>query len=113
MVTVSIGTDGFDRNSVMNADIERGQSIRIHGFRNRKPYDKTFVIGDTAEYGSYNLSYTGKIVSITEKTVTIEEPYNYNPPRRHRLKLREFSWRNYDFDAAETARRNSEAMYYL
>jgi hypothetical protein len=33
--------------------------------------DVEFGIGDTAIYDSFNLKYLGKIVSITEKTVTI------------------------------------------
>jgi hypothetical protein len=61
-----------------------------------------------AEYDSFNLSYYGPIAGITDKTVTIAEPYGN--PRKHRLKLSEFIWRNYDFDLNETARKNSDTM---
>lgn len=67
-------------------------------------YWKKFEIGGTAVYGSYNLTYTGKIVAITEKTVTIDEENG----TRHRLSLHEFSWRNWNFDLDEIAKRNSE-----
>ncbi len=67
----------------------------------------TFEIGDTAEYDSYNLSYTGAIKSITDKTVTI------SGMRTKRLRLADFAWRNYDFDAVKTAEKNAETMMYI
>ena len=69
---------------------------------------KRFEIGDSAEYDSYNLSYIGKIVSIGEKTVTIQEK-GLNG-RKHRLDTQTFAFRNYDFDLAEIAARNHEMM---
>lgn len=71
-------------------------------------YLKDFSVGDVAEYDSFNMSYTGRIVSITEKGVTIEEQVGCRGVRRHRLDLETFDRRNWDFDAEETARRNSE-----
>lgn len=73
----------------------------------------TFALGDTAEYGSYNLSYTGKITKITDKAVTIVAYPGSNMAKTHRLSVEEFCWRNFKFDAAETARRNAEEMMYL
>ena len=73
----------------------------------------TFALGDEAEYGSYNLSYTGTITKITEKCVTIVAYPNSNMSRTHRLSLNEFCWRNWDFDAVATAKRNNEEMMYL
>lgn len=70
-------------------------------------------VGDEAEYGSYNLSYTGTITKITEKCVTIVAYPGSSMARPHRLSLEEFCWRNFDFDAVETARRNHEEMMYL
>lgn len=73
----------------------------------------TFKVGDTAEYDSYNLSYTGTITKITEKTVTIVQYPGSSMARKHMLSLHEFAWRNWDFNAEETARKNSEEMMYL
>lgn len=73
----------------------------------------TFDIGDEAEYDSYNLSYTGKIVKITEKTISIVKYPGTTMARKHMLSLHEFAWRNFEFNAEETARKNSEEMMYL
>ena len=70
-----------------------------------------FEIGDTAIYDSFNLAYTGEIVQITEKRVTIRP--KYETKRVKRLTLAEFSWRNWSFDAETTQRYNSEIMNYL
>lgn len=96
-------------NSECNAEIVRNKSIRIHGVRwpnssGQRAFDRTFNIGDQAEYDSYNLSYYGEIVSITEKSVTIREKYS---DRKRRLKLDTFYWRNYDFDLATVAAENA------
>lgn len=55
-----------------------------------------------------NLSYTGAIKAITDKAVTITK-YGQN----HRLNIYEFCWRNWDFNAAETAARNAETSMYI
>ena len=73
----------------------------------------TLAVGDEAEYGSYNLSYTGTITKITEKCVTIVAYPNSSMSRPHRLSLNEFCWRNWDFDAVATAKRNNEEMMYI
>ncbi len=73
----------------------------------------TFHIGDIAEYDSYNLSYTGVILSITEKTVTIETYSGTQSARKHRLKISQFAWRNYNFNAEKTAKENFETMMYI
>lgn len=70
----------------------------------------TFEIGDAAEWDSYNLSYWGHIVSITDKTVTIEHRHGGG---KSRLKLDTFAWRNYKFNLAETQARNSDTMNYI
>jgi len=99
------------------AEVVPGESIRLFGAKKSMTteagfiaYETKFEIGDTAEYDSFNLSYTGKIVSITAKTVTIQPPLN---DKKRRLKIDTFQWRNWDFDAAETARKNSETMMYI
>lgn len=102
-----------------NISIEKNKSISIvtkaQGWEMKKAdadgnIIRTFAIGDTAEYDSYNLSYLGTIVSITEKTVTIQPQYD---TRTRRLKLGEFAYRNYKFDLAETLASNLETSYTI
>ncbi len=66
---------------------------------------KKFSVGDVCEFDSYNLHYLGKIVAISEKNVTV---YDDISKKNRRLSLYEFDWRNYDFDLAETQKRNAE-----
>jgi len=74
----------------------------------------TFDMGSTAEYDSYNLSYMGKIVGISEKSVTIMAyPDHPTMSKKHRLDLYSFCWRNANFDAVEAAKNNSEMMMTL
>lgn len=96
----------------MKAEIDRNKSIRIFGSRSGREYDKTFILGDQAEYDSFNLSYIGKIVGITDKTVTIQERYG-RTPRKHRLKLYEFNWRNYDFDLERVTHENAITSFSI
>jgi len=110
------------RNPVHLVEVEEGhhvdviprKSIRLHGLdRNRRngpvAYDRTFEIGDSAEYDSYNTSFIGRIVAIGAKTVTIDTKMG----ERRRLKLEQFSWRNRHFDLETVARRNAEESYYI
>jgi hypothetical protein len=84
-----------------------GESIIVQ----REGHEPTaFEIGDPAEYDSYNLKYTGKIVSITDKTVTILPKYEN---RKRRLKIEDFAWRNYDFNAERVAAENYETSHYI
>jgi hypothetical protein len=74
----------------------------------------SFVVGDIAEYGSYNLSYTGEITKITDKCVTIVAYKGHRGMEEaHRLDINEFCWRNHNFNAAETARQNAETSMYI
>ena len=73
----------------------------------------SFTIGDTAEYDSYNLSYTGKIVKITDKAVTIVAYPGSTIEKTYRLDIASFCWRNFKFNAAETARANAETSMYI
>lgn len=88
----------------------KGKSIQVF----RENQDGTieagtkFELGDIAEYDSYNLSYTGMIESITDKTVTIVKSYGRDV-QKHRLDLNTFCWRNFKFNLAETQARNHEA----
>jgi len=65
---------------------------------------RRFEVGDEVEYDSFNLSYTGPILAIGKKTVTVETSFR----GKKRLKAEEFGWRNWSFDPGETARRNAE-----
>ena len=81
-------------NFNIQTEITAGKSIRLYGEAYGNPVDVTFLIGDEAEYDSYNFSYYGEILSITEKTVTIKPRYGNT---NKRLKVRDFIWRNYNF----------------
>jgi hypothetical protein len=107
-----------------NADIVPGKSIRLHGvgltryipgsfhtpgsWSEPLPYDRTFNIGDTAEYDSYNLHYTGTIISIAGKTVAIQEDGVRG--KLHRLTITEFSRRNRDLDLVAIEERNDDVI---
>ena len=115
MVEQSDGKEYFAFNAQVSKD---KKLIRLFGFNRYGPtddgYSKEFKVGDTAEYDSFNLSYTGEIAKITEKTVTIMAyPGNPTMERTHRLDIHQFAWRNYDFNKEETARKNSEMMMTL
>jgi hypothetical protein len=108
MITVkNIGGDAH----VMNADVERNVSIRIYGTYT-KHYDKIFKVGDMAVYDSYNLVYTGEILSITDKSVTISQK-SVGTTRNKRLKLYEFTRRNYDYNSDRIAKENSDTMMVI
>ncbi len=81
---------------VWNADVVKGQSIRIHGTDGNRVQsrniDRTYKVGDRAAYDSYNLIYVGTIVSITAKTVTIDA--GGTGEKRKRLPLAVFFSRN-------------------
>lgn len=99
-------------------EVKKGKSISLYreNERNGKSAVKTFKVGDYAEYDSYNLSYYGKILSITDKTVTIDKNAKYphiNEVSKTRMKIYDFSWRNYDFDLEETAAKNADTMMYI
>jgi len=97
------------------AEIAPGQYVRLYGqewnhINAPVDFDKTFKIGDEAEYDSYNLKYTGKIISIGPGTVTIEAYPDSNLSKKYRLNIYTFSWRNWDFNSKKTAEYNSEEM---
>ena len=107
VLEVAVGRAGH------KAQVIPGKAIRLFGSTDSfsgdiAHHDQTFKVGDIAEYNSYNLSYTGLIVAITPKTVTIE---SYG--KKYRLSLENFEWRNYDFNAEKTAKRNADTMQYI
>lgn len=104
---------GFD-GQLYNVTLDRNKTITIDCFYKNavKPRQTitTFSVGDQAEYGSYNLSYTGTITGITDKTVTIVESKGTRNEVTHRLKLAEFCWRNWNFDLEKTKKDNAAWM---
>lgn len=91
-------------------EIERNQSIVI--FVDEVEVNR-FNLGDEAEYGSYNLIYTGPITKITDKMVQITAYPNSRNEKKHNLDLSTFCWRNERFDAEKVAKHNMEEMYYI
>lgn len=102
-----------DTTRQYNVEIEINTSVRLYGFISQYDsgkkcmvhahFDLTFKIDDRAEYDAYNFSYTGEIIAIGERTITIRDDKT-----TRRLSLYEFAWRNCDFDAARIAQRNAE-----
>ena len=93
-----------------SVEIERNLSIAI--FIDKIQVNK-FQIGDEAEYGSYNLIYTGPITKITDKMVQVTAYPGTRNERKHNLSLDTFCWRNERFDAEKVAKHNQEEMYYI
>ena len=76
--------------------------------------ERTFRVGDWAEYDSYNLHYIGKIIAITNKTVTIlDYPDSNIQSRKHRLDLHTFCWRNYTLSVEEKREQNADTRMYI
>lgn len=110
---------GGVKNPDMNADVIKGESIRIYGISENKhkwdadtktniyykeAYDRTFKIGDRVEYGSYNFAYTGFITAIGEKTVKVDDGYQgCNRSKQTQLSIEEFIRRNWDLDLKKIA----------
>lgn len=81
-------------------------SIHITGHYNNQQVDRTFKVGDIAEYDSFNLSYHGEIVKITDKRITIKPQYSRD--RVKSMDLYSFAWRNYNFDLQKSMDDNAE-----
>lgn len=100
--------------SIHKVLVDAGKSISVQRIpvNSEEPASEPvyFKIGDIAEYDSWNLVYLGEIVSITEKTVTIQPKYEN---KKYRLKLEQFAWRNYDFDLERINKENFETRMYI
>lgn len=89
------------------ATLVPGKHVIVEFFRDDQFVSmRRFEVGDEAEYDSFNLSYTGQITAIGKATITIKNAWGDGK----RLKAADFSWRNWNFNSAETARRNAETM---
>lgn len=99
---------------IFNARIRPGESIQLTGkfFNFVKPleYNITFKIGDSAIWGSYNLSYIGKITAIGEKTITIQHRGSKEVTR---LDLGKFANYNFNFDLAKVEADNAIESQYI
>lgn len=73
---------------------------------NVRRVEKTFEVGDLAEYDSLNLSYYGKITKITPNSVWVENNFG----KKHRMSLYKFCWRNHQWDAVDARRTNRSWM---
>jgi hypothetical protein len=92
-----------------SVSINRNKSITV--FRNGQE-GSSFVLGDIAEYDSYNLKYTGRITKITDKLVQITAYPGTQNERRHNLNLYTFCYRNHNFNAEKVAAHNAyESMF--
>ena len=98
------------RDTKYTVEVERNQFIQIFVDGELRNH---FIIGDEAEYGSYNLIYTGRITKITDKIMQVTAYPGSSNERRHNLSLSEFCWRNESFDAVKVAHHNHNEMYYI
>lgn len=99
-----------------HVEVQPGEYIRLFGHHEiydkdnnvvEKDYDITFRVGDEAVYDEYNLIYTGKIVSITAKNVTVKDDQLMD---KKRLNFYMFSSYNDNYDEERIARRNAETL---
>jgi hypothetical protein len=74
--------------------------LRLFGCYDGKAFERVFVLGDEAAYSGYNLTYTGEIIAIGNKTVTIRDGAT------RRLGLYDFMVWNRNFDAGRVRERN-------
>ena len=97
------------RSTTYRLYVQPGERVEIHTYTNDNLTNvRVFVVGDVAEYDSYNLSYTGRIEKITKKNAIFNMGH-----KRKMLKWTEFAWRNWDFNEAVIRERNNEMMLYI
>jgi hypothetical protein len=85
---------------------EAGRHTRFSG-------ERIFQVGEWAEYDSWNLNYLGKIVAITNKTVTIVDYPNSHNPCKKRLDIHTFCWRNFSKSIEEKRADNADTRMYI
>jgi hypothetical protein len=83
-----------------HAEVAPGRWIRLFGSYQRAAFETVFAIGDEAAHSGYNLTYTGAITAIGNRTVSIRDGAT------RRLGLYEFLIWNRDFDAVRVRGRN-------
>lgn len=97
---------------LMVVTVTAGESVRIVrldlGHTSTGVTVREFKVGDEAEFDSYNLSYFGKILSVTAKTVVVDKRRNAGETAR--MSIAAFAERNHDFDPAAARKRNAMHM---
>lgn len=74
----------------------------------------SFMVGEKAEYDSWNLRYIGDIAKITPNTVTIIAYKGHSGMEQtHRLDMNSFCYRNWDFNYGEAVSYNQNESMYL
>ena len=98
-------------NSIYNANTfgKHHTTIRIWGVEANhvngpQKFDRTFKIGDTVTYDSYNFIYLGQIVKIGPKTVTVKTDLRDNV----RMDLFDFIRKNRLLDLETIEKENNE-----
>ena len=113
----SSGTTHPAEATKYTAELVKNKSITIRDTSDGR--ENSFNLGDHAEYDSYNLSYHGPIIAISEKTVTIICQYDVKrheageKVKKYRLSLDRFAWRNIKFDLHKTCAANQETSLYI
>ena len=95
-------------NSIYNAITSKNQ-IRINGVeanhaKGPQKFDRTFKIGDTVQYDSYNFIYLGTIAGIGPSTVTVKTDLRGNV----RMNLFDFIRKNRLLDLEKIEKENNE-----
>ena len=97
--------------------VEAGKSITI--IEDATGRANTFNMGDMAEYDSYNFSYYGPIIGISDKRVRIVSQYDHKKylngekPRTYSLDFNKFCWRNIGFNLTKKQENNIEVSYMI
>ena len=101
----------------VNVAINTGKDIEFKGLKRMgndwEIFHQKFSIGDTVVYDSYNLTYTGKIVSIGKKTVKIIHYPDDPDSAKTQLRLNDFIFWNWDLDLEEINKSNSETSMWI
>lgn len=106
------------KNEATYAAVTPGRQIVLFGTNIRSLYDKEkrehytvlvgfksrYAMGDTAVYGSYNLSYMGSIVSITTKRIGVKPNAS---DRKKLMTLDSFAFYNWSPDTIEKASKSN------
>jgi hypothetical protein len=100
------GSPSVASNAIAN--IVPGKFIEFYYGTRNTDYYRSFNVGDECVEDSWNLIYTGVIVKITEKCVTIKR---YE--RLTRLDIATFCDRNYNYDAERISKDNAKTMMYI
>lgn len=91
-----------------HAEVRPRKWIRLFGAENGVAFERMFALGAEAAYGGYNLTYTGNVVSIGQKTVTVRDESVTS-----RLSIFDFLFWNRRFDAQRVRECNRRTLATL